>query len=147
LGDFLKVPPGEPVPLSVLELDLPAPTIGWAAGLAEKGIRTVLDDLGRLCVSRGDARRLFEEHREAESRKREMAARQEQLAVEADRAFRAQLSPGIPWYQLPDGVSFAQAAAAAEAEAHPRRTPTRGEWLFGETDTMVFHSLEGEGES
>ena len=51
MNDYLKVPRDEPVPLSVLELDLPAPTIGWAAGLAEKGIGTVLDDLGRLCVA------------------------------------------------------------------------------------------------
>jgi hypothetical protein len=147
MSDFLKVPPGEPIPLSVLELDLPAPTIGWAAGLAEKGISTVLDDLGRLCVSRSDARRLFEEHRETESRRREVLERQEALAVEQDRAFRAALPKGLAWYELPDGVSFAQAAAAAEAEAHPRRTPSPGEWLFGETDTMVFHSLEGEEES
>jgi hypothetical protein len=64
MGDnFLRVPSGEPVPLSVLELDLPAPTIGWAAGLAERGIEVVLDDLGRLAVSRANARRLFEEKR------------------------------------------------------------------------------------
>jgi hypothetical protein len=52
MSDHLKVPAGEPVPLSHLELDLPAPTIGWAAGLAERGISVQVDDVGRLSVSR-----------------------------------------------------------------------------------------------
>jgi hypothetical protein len=99
------------------------------------------------CVSLAAARQLFDEHRENEQRKREMAARNEAAAVLRDQQFRAALPRGLPWYELPDGVSFAEAAAAAEAAEHPRRTPTRGEWLFDETDTMVFHSLEGEGDS
>ena len=132
------------IPVSHLELDLPTPTIGWSAGLAEKGISTVRDDLGRLCVARADARRLFDEHREGEARRREAMQLQEQAAVEADRAFRAALHPGIPWFALPVGVSYGQAAAAAEAAAQPQRVPSRGEWLFGETDTMVFHSMEGQ---
>ena len=94
----MKVPRDEPVPLSVLELDLPAPTIGWAAGLAEKGIGTALDDLSRLCVARVDARRLFDEHREAEVRRREVMARIEREAEEKDREFRD--SCGVAYAQI-----------------------------------------------
>jgi hypothetical protein len=50
-------------------------------------------------------------------------------------------------HSLPAGVSYGQAVAeaeaaeAAEAAAQPRRVPSRAEWLFGETDTMVYHEL------
>jgi hypothetical protein len=83
----------------------------------------------------------LDEQREQVLRQAARRRVQEQEAVEQDRAWRAQLPKGIPWHEMPDGVSYAEAAAAAEAEAHPRRTPTRAEWLFGETDTMVYHEL------
>jgi hypothetical protein len=141
MSDFLKVPRDEPIPLSVLELDLATPTIGWSAYLAEKGINVVLDDLGRLSIHRVDAKRLFVEKREAEQKARELAAATERAAIEKDQQFRAALPRGLPWYALPDGVSFAEAAAAEEAAKHPSRTPSPGEWLFGETDTMTYHEL------
>jgi hypothetical protein len=147
MDDYLKVPRDEPIPLSVLELDLPVPAIGWSAGLAEKGISTVLDDLGRLCVARSDARRLFDEHREAEVRRREVMAQNERAAEEKDREWRAQLHPGIPWHRMPDGVPPVVAMTAAAKAEQPRRTPSQVEWMFGETDTMVFHSLQDEGDS
>ena len=58
------------VPLSVLSLDLgEAPAEGWAAHLINRGVVVELDDVGRPAVSRGDARLLIVERREAEERK------------------------------------------------------------------------------
>jgi hypothetical protein len=104
VDDYLRVPKGEPIPLSHLELDLPAPSAsGWPAYLAGLGISIVLDDLGRAAVSRADAKRLFDEHREHEARAREVRERAEQAAIEADRRRRAALRPGIPADLIPPG--------------------------------------------
>lgn len=131
----------ELIPLSVLELDLPAPTIGWAAGLAERGIAVVIDDIGRLAVSRADARALFEEKRAAEVRQREAMERNERAAIEADRQWRAQLHPGVPWHRMPDpGLLPVLAMTAAAAAERPRRTSVLQDALaHGET---VMHILE-----
>jgi hypothetical protein len=101
--------------------DLPAPTIGWAAGLAERGISVVLDDMGRLPVSRDDARRLFTEKRQAEERAREMAEANERQAIEADRQWRAGLHLGVPWYEVPPGVLPVVAMTQAAKAEQPRR--------------------------
>jgi hypothetical protein len=143
MSDFVKVRSEYPptVSLSVLALDLAEPAEGWPNFLGARAIAIIPDDLGRDCVSRQAARRLLDEKREADLRQAALRRLAEQEAVEADRQWRAALPRGLPWHALPDGVSYAEAAAAAEAEAHPRRTPTRAEWLFGETDTMVYHEL------
>ena len=140
MNDYLKVPRDEPVPLSVLELDLPAPTIGWAAGLAEKGIGTVLDDLGRLCVARVDARRLFDEHREAEVRRREVMARIERQAEEKDGEFRAQLWPGIPADLMPPGAAPAAVMLQLDKDSQPRRQSVLQEALSNSGE-LTYHSL------
>jgi hypothetical protein len=142
-NNYLRVPAGEPVPLSHLELDLPAPAQGWAAYLAEMGIQLQVDDIGRLSLARVDAKQLFAERAAAEQKAREVAAENERAAIEKDRQFRAALNPGIPWWHF-DGASYGQAVAAVEAAQQPQRVPTAGEWLFNQTDTMVFHSLEGQ---
>ena len=72
--DVVASPPTEPVPLSVLELDLPAPTTGWLIELDRRHIPIILDDLGRRAISRDDARVLLAEQRENERRKQEMLA-------------------------------------------------------------------------
>jgi hypothetical protein len=60
--------PLEPlVPLSVIELDLPAPVEGWTSYLASRNIEIVTDDLGRLSISRADAKQLFDERPEGEA--------------------------------------------------------------------------------
>jgi hypothetical protein len=148
MGDnYLKVPASDPIPLSILELDLPAPTIGWAAGLAEKGVDIVTDDLGRLCVARADARRLFDEQRESEARAREMASENERQAIARDRAWRASLPRGAAWYDVPAGVHPATAMLQRAKDAQPRRTPSQVEWMFGEADTMVYHELPAEDDA
>jgi hypothetical protein len=134
------------VALSVLGLELGTPVEGWPVFLGARGIAFRPDHIGRDSVTVGDAARLMAERRELELRKRAVLQVAEQEAVEADRKFRASLPRGVLWHALPDGVSYGQAVAAAEAAKHPSRTPSPGEWLFGETDTMVFHSMEGEGD-
>jgi hypothetical protein len=101
--------PPEPVPLSVLELDLSTPVEGWTVFLS-RNIEIVLDDLGRLSISRADAKQLFGERREAEARKREAAAAAEQAAIKADQQFRSTLWGGLPWYELPGGLPPALSA-------------------------------------
>jgi hypothetical protein len=136
------------VALSVLSLELSEPVNGWAAALAEQGVEITLDDLGRLSISRAAARRLFEEKRAAEQKARDLAAANERAAVERDREWRAQLHPGVPWHRLPDpGLLPVQQLTAAAKAAEPRRTPTQNEWLFGETDTMIYHEFPTDDES
>jgi len=148
MGDnYLKVPAGEPIPLSILELDLPLPVEGWPAFLAARGVEIVLDDIGRAAVSRTDARRLLEEKREHESRAREMAARNERQAIERDRAWRASLPRGAAWYDVPAGVHPATAMLQRAKDAQPRRTPSQVEWLFGEAHTMVYNELPAEDDA
>jgi hypothetical protein len=127
----------QPVPLSQLSLDLDVPVEGWTVFLAARGIEITLDDIGRMSVARSDARRLFDERRENKARAREVAARQERQAVEADRQWRSQLSHGIPWYEIPDGVLPVVAMTAADRTAQPKRTTPLQEALAGES--MTYH--------
>jgi hypothetical protein len=142
-------PPSEPVPLSVLELDLPAPTTGWVAYLTERHIPILTDDLGRSAIRRDDARELLTEHREqreaTEARKREALARQEQAAIEADKQFRAQLARGLPWYEIPDGVTAAEAWRPADLAAQPKRKSLLEEALSN-SGTLTYHALPSASE-
>jgi hypothetical protein len=135
----VMVPAEPPVPLSHLELDLPAPVEGWGVFLAGRGVEVTLDDIGRMSVSRGDARQLLIEQREAEVRRREKAAESERQAVERDRAWRAQLGGGIPANAIPDGVAPAAAMLQAAVDARPRRTSVLQEALAGEA--LTFHPI------
>jgi hypothetical protein len=129
----------EPVPLSVLALDLPAPPAGWAFELERRGIPIALDDLGRPSISRDAARDLFAERREQE----EVAARHreefERRAIEADRQFRRRLNPGIPASGMPAGVAPAQ--ALMEAEQAAQATSLLDAMMDGTGDTMIYHSI------
>jgi hypothetical protein len=94
-------------------------------------------------VSRSDARQLLTERRENEARAREVAAQQERQAIERDRQFRAQLGVGIPWYEIPAGVTAAEMWAAAEKDAQPKRRSVLEEALAGEG--MTFHPIGPDG--
>ena len=132
-------PPERLVPLVELELSLAAPVEGWATHLADRGIAIVLDDLGRSAVARDAARRLFDEHRELEVRRVEMAAEMERRAVEADQAWRSQLPHGLPWWEIPDGVLPVVAMTQADRDAQPKRMTPLQEALSGES--LTYHSL------
>jgi hypothetical protein len=134
-------PPAELVPLSHLQLDLPAPGGGWATFLADRGISITIDDIGRASVSRSDARQLVTEQREAEVQRREKAAEFERQAVESDQRRRAQIYAGIPAAAIPDGVHPARAMLEASRDARrTRRVSPLQEALSGEG--MTFHPIQ-----
>jgi hypothetical protein len=115
------VPCDHPIPLSVLELDLgQAPVGGWAAYLADRGVELVLDDVGRLAVSRDDARALLAEKREAEAHAREVMERREQQFIEQDQLRRANMPRGMPAGMVPDGLTGAEAMVLANEKRRPR---------------------------
>jgi hypothetical protein len=149
MNEVIKVRSEYPptVPLSVLALDLDIPVEGWPTYLGARGIAIIPDDLGRDAIPRQAARRLLDERREQVVRQAALRRLAEQQAVEADRAFRASLPRGAAWYDVPPGVHPATAMLQRAKDAEPRRTPSQVEWMFGETDTMVFHSLQGEDET
>jgi hypothetical protein len=101
----------------VLELDLPAPTTGWLIELDRRNIEIVLDDLGRTSIARADAKMLLDEQRENERRQREAAEARDRAAVEADKAWRSQLSRGVSWLDMPPGVAPAAAMLAVDEDS------------------------------
>ena len=95
------------VPLSVFELDCPAPPGGWDQLFETEGVDVVEDDIGRACISREDAGRLLGAHRsEAVFREDERLRRQaEQDRRNAEWAAR---------YPVPAGIPAVQGLSAAE---------------------------------
>jgi len=91
----------------------------------------VSDDLGRRCVSREVARRLFADRAAAEVRWREAQERQD--AGYAAREAANPVWPGIPADQIPDGVAPALAMLTAAKDAGPRR------------QSVLEHALANEG--
>jgi hypothetical protein len=147
MSDFVKVPSEyEPlIPVSVLALDLPAPAVGgWHAYLAAKGIRVVGDDLGRDCVARGDAARLFGEKREDEVRQAALRRLAEQEAVEADERRRALIWKGLPADAMPSDASPASVMLEAARDSGPRRQSAVAAFLDG--DSMVMHPIHESGD-
>jgi hypothetical protein len=138
--------PTEPVPLSVLALDLPEPGVGgWTAYLNNKGIEVLTDDIGRLVISRADAKMLFDEHREWEVRKREAIARNEQRAIEAYQAQYAQIWRGVSADSLPVGVSAGDAMVAAARDGRPKRQSPTEEAFSGKS--MTYHAWPTEDDA
>jgi hypothetical protein len=129
-----------PVPVIHLALDLPEPPGGWTAFLNARGVEVVVDDLGRSAITRVDARRLFDEHREAEAVKAEKRAVLEQRAIEADQQFRAQLGRGVP---IPEGMTYAEAVLSPELDCQsyrPRRRSLVEDLLSN--DGITFHPIQ-----
>ena len=138
------------IPLSHLALDHPEPGGGWDAYLTVRNIPVVTDDLGRKAISSADAKQLFDEQRENEARAREVAARQEQAAIEQDRVWRAGLNKGVAWYRLPAGVAPGDAMALAAAEANHQKSVQEEllEQEFGGPQTsMVYQPYPQEDEA
>ena len=133
-----RVDPSGLIPLSVLALDLPVPSEGWANYLGRRAIAFVPDDLGRDCVRRQDARRLLDERRADELWRRAVARQQEQEAVEADRVRFASIWKGVAADALPVGVSAGDAMLEAARQSRPKRRSLLEDAFAGET---VFHAL------
>ena len=142
--------PAEPIPLSVLTLDLAEPPIqGWSTYLASRGVELTLDDLGRLAVSRSDARMLLTEKREAETRRAELFAEQDRRAEQQDRLHRASLPAGIPAGMVPDGLTPAQGMMLADKSSGPQAKSVREQLLereLGSGESMVFNSFAPDDE-
>jgi hypothetical protein len=120
---------------------LPAPSIGgWNAYPAGRGIAVVTDDIGRDAISRTAARMLLTEKREAEARRHEAAERQ---AVEIEARRVAGLRGGVPWYEIPDGVSPGVAWATADKDRRPRRVTPLGDALSN-SGSMIYRPLRDE---
>jgi hypothetical protein len=137
VDDYLRVPPGEPIPISHLELDLPAPGFGgWKVFLAEHDIAIVEDDLGRPSIARSDARQLFTEHREAEQRQREAIARRD---VELEKLRQSRLRPGIPADRIPAGIAPAVFITQSDRDERPRRRSFLEDALDG--GEMTVHRI------
>jgi hypothetical protein len=130
----------EPVPLSVLALDLAdAPAGGWTVWLAERGIAVGFDDIGRPAVAREDARKLLDDQRQNEIRRQDQMVRQEAAAIEQDRAWRASLPRGIPWHQLPDpAVLPVMQMTAAAKDAQPKRRSLLEDAFAGTPSAMYI---------
>jgi hypothetical protein len=139
MSNFVNVPAGEPIPLSVLALDLPSPVEGWPAFLAGHGISIAFDDLGRRCISRADAKRLLDVQRQDEIRRQDLMARNEAEAVEKDRQRRAALPKGLAWHEVPVGMTPAEAMVAGDPGVGPRRKSAAASFLDGEA--MVMHPI------
>jgi hypothetical protein len=134
------VAPPDLVPLSVLSLDLPAPVEGWTAYLNAKDIEVVDDDLGRSAVTRSDAKRLFDEAREAEERKAQRRKLAEAQAVADDQIRRAQIWRGVPADHMPPDIAPAAVMLQASRDARPKRTSVLQEALAG-SETLTYHPL------
>jgi len=127
------------IPLSHLSLDLDAPGGGWPAYLVGRGVPALEDDLGRPAIAYADARQLFAEREAAEVRRREVAARND-AKVEAQRL--ASVRPGIPWWEIPEGVTPGEAMTAGDKMTGPRRRTPLEDALSGNGTT--FHPIRSE---
>ena len=139
------MPDGLLVPLSVLSLDLDPPPEGWTDYLSARNVAVELDDIGRLAITRSDARQLFDEHREAEVRAAELRAKQEQALVEQSRQMLASLPKGTPWWKAV-GLSAAEAMMMGEHANRPKSVHQQllEDALSGGGNTMIFQSFQDD---
>ena len=93
------------------------------------GDDVIVDDVGRRCVTRAVARRLFTERAELEQRQRAALQRRDAEFEELAAANRAW--GGVPADAIPDGVTPAAAMLQAAKDAEPRRTTPLHEALVG----------------
>jgi hypothetical protein len=98
----------------------------------------VLDDIGRRCVTRDTARRLFAERDQGERRQREAQERRE--AELAELAANNPVRGGVPADRIPDGVLPTAAMLQAAKDAEPRRRSVLEEALANR-DGLVYHPL------
>jgi len=140
----VKAPTEDPIPLSVIALDLgEAPAEGWAAHLINRGVVVGLDDVGRPAISRDDARLLIVERREAEERKARQRKLAEAQAVADDQLRRAQIWQGVPADHMPPGVPPAAAMLQTARDARPKRT-TPLEEALSNSGTLTYHPMQDE---
>jgi hypothetical protein len=104
----------------------------------------VLDDLGRRCVSREVARRLFAERAEGERRQWEAQQRREEEL--AEQAANHRPRGGVPADRIPAGVLPVVAMTQAAKDAEPRRQSVL-EHALANDGAVVYHPIGREDES
>jgi hypothetical protein len=141
MGEFMRVPETL-IPLSVLGLDCEPSAAGWASDLAELGIRVQLDDIGRACVTRSDARRVMDERRAALDR---AAAVRRELEAEREEWHRQhQVVPvGIPVEEIIEGVGPALSMGFHDRPGAGRKSLDAGS-LFTQSDEVTYHAFGPE---
>ena len=134
----------EPIPLSILSLDLPVPGEGWPVFLGRRGIAIIPDSLGRDSIGHDAARRLLDEKREAELRACALRDLAEQEAVERDQQRMASLGQGV---KIPDGLSYAEAVMQAELDSQTYRPGRRSlvEDLL-DNSGITYHPIQSGGD-
>jgi hypothetical protein len=134
----------EPVPLSTIALDLPAPLDGWPVELERRGVVVFEDDLGRPAVERAVARALFTEHRANEARVARAREEHERQLVAADEARRAAIPKGIPVSAEVPGLSAALLMMAADPmDQGSRRESVLEHALSNPAGAIVYRTVEG----
>ena len=152
VGETAPIDPAELVPVAQLSVEgfgyghplVVTPRDAVDALAAQLDGEVVLDDLGRRCVSRETARRLFSERAEAERRQREAQQRHE--AELAEQVANNRPPAGVPADQIPDGVSPAAAMLQAALDAEPRRQSVLDDALANR-DGIVYRPIDREDES
>ena len=110
-------------------------------------VSVAVDDVGRDCVSRADARQLVAEHREDQARRARLREEQERRAIEAAEAFRASLPRGIPAGAVPEGMTAAQLMMLSDPMDQAAERESVLEHSLNHRDgAIVFHPLP-RGES
>ena len=107
----------------------------------ELGDEVVTDDIGRRCVPRVVARRLFAERAEVERRRQE--ARERHEAKTAELAAKNRPRGGVPADRTPDGVFPAAAMLQAAKDAAPRRRTPLEEALDND-GSLTYHPIRDE---
>jgi hypothetical protein len=134
------------IPISHLELDLVAPVEGWPSFLAARDIEITLDDIGRMSVSRADARQLLTEKREREAEQARRRKLADAEAVAADQIRRAQIWQGVSADLMPVGVAPAAVMLQASRDTRPRRQSVL-EHALGNSGELEFHPIRDEGDA
>jgi hypothetical protein len=129
----------EPIPLTVLELNIPRPVDGWEAALRRRGVAIERDSAGFKAVARSVARELVSEHEEEQKRLARHRQEVEARMIAADAARLAQISKGIPAVA---GVRGAELLLALAADERPQRE-TVLDHALQRRDGPVYHSIEG----
>jgi hypothetical protein len=149
VGEATPVDPAELVPLAELAAEgfgygspfVTTPRDAVDALAAELGGQATLDNIGRQCVTRDVARRLFTERADAEQRQREAQERNEaQLAeLAAVNAPRRGVSADL----IPEGVTPTAALLQAAKDDQPRRRSVLEEALDND-DALTYHPIREE---
>jgi hypothetical protein len=108
-----------------------------AAELVGRGVEVVFDDLGRRCVSRDAARRLFAERAASEARRVEVQRR-------VDEGF-AKSAAGVPrGVPALEGASAFESMLAASPPDRPRRRQSVLEHALTNDGVLEYHPIEGD---